>query len=84
MALVLPKSLDRDQRESAEREARELSEIVGDIAPVADRVGQLVDRWGASVNGLKLEDIQDVLDSWLGETEELISDLWRTARGLPC
>jgi len=83
MAQVSYKGLGEHERETAEREARELSELVGDVAPIAEQVSHLVDRWGASVNGLKLEDVHEVFDSWMCETEELIQGLWRTARGLP-
>ena len=80
---MLPKSLGQHQRETAKREADELFEIVNDCSDVADRLDTLCHRYGAQVNGCKVEELCDYLNTWLGRWEEQLADLWKESRGLP-
>lgn len=80
---MLPKSLGQQEREDAERAAIELEEIIDDATDLSDQVDKMFHKFGAVVNGLKLEPIKDHLDEWLSVNEELLASLRRNARGLP-
>lgn len=80
---MLPKSLGQHERETAEREARELFEIVNDFTDLADLAERLCNQYGAQVNGCKIEEVSEYLNDWVARWEDQLQSLWRVARGLP-
>lgn len=80
---MLPKSLGQHERETAEQEYRELFEIVHDFSDLADLAERLCNRYGAQINGCKIEEVSEYLNEWVARWEDQLLELGRVARGLP-